>query len=96
MVIQARPIDSEHNALDILFVRLTSLPNPIQLDGLPLNVIPLTYETIRIKCELPNRSLAEIACDQVPVVLNSAMTDFASQGRTRKYNVCDLQNCKNH
>ncbi|KAI0705715.1 hypothetical protein C8Q76DRAFT_591558, partial [Earliella scabrosa] len=24
------------------------------------------------------------------------MTDFASQGRTRPYNVCDLQNCKTH
>ena len=32
--------------------------------------------------------------DQIPVVPNFAMTDFALQGHTRPYNVCDLQNCK--
>ena len=33
---------------------------------------------------------------QVDILPNFAMTVHASQGRTRKYNVCDISNCRNH
>lgn len=33
---------------------------------------------------------------QVEVLPNFAMTDFASQGKTRPYNVVDLNNCRSH
>lgn len=91
-----RPIDAEHTVLDILFVQLTSPPKPLQLEGLPLNVVPIEHETINVACNLPDRQVLNISRDQVLVVLNFEMTDFDSQGRTRQYNVCNLQNCRSH
>jgi len=37
-----------------------------------------------------------ISREQVPVLANFGMTDFASQGRTRPFNVVDLNNCHSH
>ena len=93
---KTRPIDEDHVALDVLFVRLTSPPQPIQLEDLPENVVPVAHEQINIACTLPDGKVVNISRGQVPIVLNFGMTDFGSQGRTRKYNVCDLQNCRNH
>ena len=90
------PISEHEETLETLFVKLTAAPTPIKLEGLPENVVPLSHLSKRVKCKLPNGMLLEILRDQVPVVPNFAMTDFASQGRTRPYNVCDLQNCKTH
>ncbi|RPD67887.1 hypothetical protein L226DRAFT_423547, partial [Lentinus tigrinus ALCF2SS1-7] len=92
----SRPISEDKVALDTLFVKLTAAPSKVQVKGLPENVIPLVHQTRKVKCKLPNGKLIEINRDQVPVVPNFAMTDFASQGRTRPNNVCDIQNCKNH
>ena len=89
-------ITQEKQALDTLFVKLTAAPIPLQLDGLPENVVPLTHLNRKVKCKLPNGMLLEVNRDQVPVVPNFSMTDFASQGRTRPNNVCDLQNCRSH
>lgn len=58
--------------------------------------MPVVHEHINVACTLPDGKVVNISRGQVPVVLNFAMTDFGSQGRTRKYNVCDLQNCRNH
>jgi hypothetical protein len=33
---------------------------------------------------------------QIPVLPNFAMTDYASQGKTRKINVVDLNSCRSH
>ena len=92
----SRPISENQFALDTLFVKLTAAPMPIKLPGLPQNVIPLSHQSKKIKCKLPNGMILEVNHDQVPVVPNFAMTDFASQGRTRPNNVCDLQNCRSH
>jgi len=45
---------------------------------------------------LPNDNILTVSRDQVPVIPNFAMTDFASQGRTRTNNVVDLHNCRSH
>jgi hypothetical protein len=37
-----------------------------------------------------------ITRSQVEVIPNFAMTDFASQGKTRPYNIVDLNNCRSH
>ncbi|RPD64013.1 hypothetical protein L227DRAFT_584447 [Lentinus tigrinus ALCF2SS1-6] len=78
----SRPISEDKVALDTLFVKLTAAPSKVQVKGLPENVIPLVHQTRKVKCKLPNGKLIEINRDQVPVVPNFAMTDFASQGRT--------------
>jgi hypothetical protein len=38
------------DVLDTLFVVLTNPPTPVKLDGLPLNVIPLTRTSITTSC----------------------------------------------
>ncbi|KAI0055032.1 hypothetical protein BV25DRAFT_1762200, partial [Artomyces pyxidatus] len=88
------PHDQE--TLDTVFIKLTKPPQPVQLDGLPENVVPISRQTTRVKCEMPNDIPTWIAREQVPLLPNFAMTDYASQGRTRPYNVVDLKNCRGH
>ena len=45
---------------------------------------------------MPNGSVLSVTRTQVCVVPNFAMTDFASQGRTRINNVVDLHGAKKH
>lgn len=83
----------EHDTLDIVFVKLLSPPKPIKLSGLEENVIPIAPATVAVSAKLPNGTVRNISRTQIPIIPNFAMTDFNSQGRTRQYNVCDLQNC---
>ncbi|TFK53511.1 hypothetical protein OE88DRAFT_1626505, partial [Heliocybe sulcata] len=84
------------NILDTLFVELVNPPTPVQLDDLPLNIVPINREHMEIECRLPNDTLEKIIRQQIPVLPNFAMTDYASQGRTRPNNVVDLNNCNSH
>lgn len=69
---------------------------PIKLEGLEENIVPVTAEPIHINCKLPSGSSQTISRTQVPVLINFSMTDYASQGRSRTYNVVDLQECRTH
>jgi len=89
---KAHYITHDKLALDVLFVRLTNPPTTVQLEGLPENVV-LSQTVISIKCDMPNDNVMRISREQVPVLANFGMTDFASQGRTRPFNVVDLNNC---
>lgn len=82
--------------LDILFVKLHNPPRTIQLEDLPVNVVPIPRRSKAVKCELHNDQLAFVERSQVMVLPNFAMTDYASQGRTRPDNVVDLNNCRDH
>ncbi|KIL57946.1 hypothetical protein M378DRAFT_15905 [Amanita muscaria Koide BX008] len=82
--------------LDTLFVKLVNPPTCVALDGLPQNVVPLTCTTSAITCRLPDDSKISLSRSQVEVLPNFAMTDFASQGKTRPYNPVDLFNCRSH
>jgi hypothetical protein len=82
--------------LDVLFVELTNPPTEIQLDGLPKNTVPLTCSTNTITCSLPDDSKIQISRSQVEVLPSFAMTDFASQGKTRPQNPVDLSHCRSH
>jgi hypothetical protein len=84
------------NVLDTLFVKLTNPPKTVKIDGLPENVVPITRHTTATMCLLPNDDTISLSRDQVLVLPNFAMTDYASQGRTRPDNVVDLSSCKNH
>src|SRR6185369_5054901 len=82
--------------LKTLFVELQNPPRPIQLDGLPMNVVPISPESKVISCDLPDGTQLKINRSQIPVIPNFAMTDYCSQGRTRPFNVIHLNNCRTH
>ncbi|KAJ6464410.1 hypothetical protein C8R45DRAFT_840437 [Mycena sanguinolenta] len=82
--------------LDTLFVELVDLPKPIQIPGLPANVVALTARKDSIWCNLPDDSTIQVTRSQIPVLPNFAMTDYSSQGKTRPINVVDLNNCRTH
>ncbi|KAJ7138717.1 hypothetical protein C8R43DRAFT_1089292 [Mycena crocata] len=69
--------------LDTLFVRLVKPPRDIKIEGLPLNVVPLT------------RTLTHITLtrEQVVALLNFGMTDYTSQGKNRSENPVELAKC---
>jgi hypothetical protein len=82
--------------LDTLFVMLSNPPSPVQLDGLPLNVVPLVPSSQSVKCSLSDDTIININRKQVMILPNFGMTDYASQGKTRPDNPVDLNNCENH
>ncbi|KAJ7315245.1 hypothetical protein DFH08DRAFT_715897, partial [Mycena albidolilacea] len=82
--------------LDTLFVELISPPKTIHIDGLPPNIVALPKTTKKIWCTLPDDKTVQINREQVLVLPNFAMTDYASQGKTRPINIVDLNNCKDH
>jgi len=84
------------NVLDTLFVKLKNPPKTVKIDGLPENVVPITRHTTSTMCALPNDDTVFLSRDQVLVLPNFAMTDYASQGRTRPDNIVDLSSCRNH
>lgn len=93
---QAAKGPSGQNVLDTLFVRLDNPPKDITIPGLPLNIVPLSRATKPIICTTPNDMFVSVERSQVHVLPNFGMTDYASQGKTRKFNVVDLNMCKDH
>jgi len=71
-------------------------PHNIKIDGLPDNVVPIHPTTNTVRVTLPSGNQYFIQRKQVEVLVNFAMTDFASQGKTRIYNVADLNNLSSH
>jgi hypothetical protein len=84
------------DVLDTLFVKLKDPPKTVKIDGLPVNVVPITRHTTATMCSLPNDDEISLSRDQVLVLPNFAMTDYSSQGRTRPDNVVDLNSCRTH
>lgn len=68
--------------LDTLFVKLVNPPKTVKIDGLPNNVVPITRHSTATLCSLPNDDQVSLSRDQVLILLNFAMTDYSSQGRT--------------
>jgi hypothetical protein len=87
---------SGQRILDTLFVRLTNPPQTIQIQGLPENVVPIIKTKKTITCQFINDDKIVIERDQVDVLPNFSMTDYASQGKTRTVNVVHLNNCRSH
>ena len=83
------------NVLETLYLELKNPPKTIQLPHLPKNTIPMTRSSKTIKCSLPNDYEINVIRQQVNVLPNFSMTDYASQGKTRPYNVVNLSHCKN-
>ncbi len=87
---------SKKEVLKTLFVELLNPPTPIKLDGLPINIVPISPDSKTIGCDLPDGTELMISRSQIPVIPNFAMTDYCSQGRTRPFNVMHLNMCKTH
>lgn len=84
------------NILDTLFVEVINPPKKVNIPGLPPNVVPLTRGTKKIWCALRDNHVFNVSPDQVLVLPNFAMTDYSSQGKSRDFNIVDLNNCKKH
>jgi hypothetical protein len=82
-----------HRTLDTLFVKLDKPPRQIQIPGLPENVVPIVKDTKTVECVFPSDLKESIERQQVWVLPNFAMTDYAAQGKTRPYNVVHLNSC---
>ncbi|KAJ8694057.1 hypothetical protein PTI98_008990 [Pleurotus ostreatus] len=84
------------HVLDVLFVKLKSPPVDVQFDGLPVNVVPILRTASHTWCELPSGKWLHVSRSQVEITVNYAMTDFASQGKTRVHNVVHLNDTTSH
>ncbi len=82
--------------LDTLYVKLISPPKNIQVPHLPPNVVPIPRSSTYVTCLMDDGGKIGVRRQQVLVLPNFAMTDYASQGKTRPLNVVDLTHCKNH
>jgi Helitron helicase-like domain at N-terminus/PIF1-like helicase len=82
--------------LDTLFVKLDQPAKTIKIKDLPDNIVPLTKIPSSILCVTPSELALRISRSQIPVLPNFAMTDYASQGKTRFINVIDLSSCRDH
>jgi hypothetical protein len=82
--------------LDTLFVKLKDPPTCVKIPGLPENVVPIYPTTTQISAMLPNDKKFYISRTQVEVLVNFAMTDFGSQGKSRPWNVSDPNNLRSH
>ncbi|KAK7685961.1 hypothetical protein QCA50_010771 [Cerrena zonata] len=87
---------SQKLVLEVLFVELSNPAATVQLPNLPPNVVPLTPRTESVKVELRSGSSVSVNRSQIPIIPNFAMTDYASQGRTRPFNPVDLRFCWTH
>ena len=79
--------------LETLFMKLTE---PLKFNDLPLNVVPIVKMASSVKCRLVDDQVCSVNHLQVLVLPNFAMTDYASQGKTRPDNVVDLTHCTSH
>ncbi|KAH9884311.1 hypothetical protein C8Q73DRAFT_749459 [Cubamyces lactineus] len=83
--------------LDVLFVRLANPSEPVQIAGLPPNVVPITRQKRSVRCTLPVGDITvSVVREQVPCLQNFALTDYACQGLTRARNVVHPKYCRNH
>ena len=82
--------------LETLFIKLKDPPTTVNVPGLPENIVPVYPTTTNIIAMLPSDEKVYVSRTQVEVLVNFAMTDFASQGKTRPQNPSDLNNLKTH
>lgn len=76
--------------LEVLFVELANPPQPVKFEDLPLNVVPIMRSSVNTTVSLPTGENLYVSRSQVEIAVNYSMTDFASQGKTRHFNVVNL------
>lgn len=93
---KTRQLDKDHVGLDTVFVELANKELNIQIEGLPKHVVPVHHVALPIVCKFPNGDKRTVKRDQIPLIPNFASTDYGAQGRTRQYNVVDLNSFQSH
>lgn len=84
------------DVLDMLFVELINPPTPVRIKNLLENIVPLTRTCISTSCQLPDDTRIAVSCNQIKALPNFVMTDYASQGKTRLYNIVELSYSCSH
>ena len=79
-----------------LFVKLDKPSKKIKIPGLPENDVPIVKTSKTIQCTYLNDLSVSIEQQQVPILPNFAMTDYASQGKSRPKNIIHLSSCHSH
>ena len=64
--------------LDVIFVELKNPPTPMKLRGLPLDTVPICRAKQSLYVGFSNKHLLGVNRDQIPLLPNFAMTDYAS------------------
>jgi hypothetical protein len=82
--------------LDTLFVKLDKPAKFVKIDGLPENVVPIVKSLKTVECVFSSDLAEYVERSQVWVLPNFSMTDYASQGKIRPFNLVDLSHCRNH
>ncbi|KAJ3820791.1 hypothetical protein F5880DRAFT_1440619, partial [Lentinula raphanica] len=93
---QSSKKSSDHEHLEVLFVLLINPPSPIQIEGLPINVVPIVSRESKGYVSLPDDSKIYITRKQVDILLGFAMTAYASQGQSLMENATDLNTLSDH
>ena len=93
---QSKQGSNGQTVLDTLFVKLKDPPTCVRIPGLPENIVPVYPTTTNISAMLPNDEKFYISRKQVEVLVNFAMTDFGSQGKSRPWNISDPNNLRSH
>ncbi|KAJ3965254.1 hypothetical protein EV361DRAFT_781854, partial [Lentinula raphanica] len=86
----------DHEHLQTLFILLIKPPSPIQIEGLPVNVVPIVCRENKGYITLPDDTRIFVTRKQVDVLLGFAMTAYASQGQSLSENATDLNTLNDH
>ncbi|KAJ4479779.1 hypothetical protein C8J55DRAFT_429465 [Lentinula edodes] len=84
------------DVLDVVFILLSDPPNPLKVDGLPPNVVPITRRKSSGYIYLPDDSKIYVSRFQVDILPGFSMTAHASQGQGMVTNATDLNTLKDH
>ncbi|KDR72200.1 hypothetical protein GALMADRAFT_1343753, partial [Galerina marginata CBS 339.88] len=90
-------LDDGKETLKTLFIKLNKPPRDVKFNGLPKNVVPIpTAMHGPLAIRTPSGDYLSVKRWQVPALPFFAMTDYASQGKTREANLVDIGRSRNH
>ncbi|KAJ3833423.1 hypothetical protein F5878DRAFT_546597 [Lentinula raphanica] len=82
--------------LETIFVLLDNPPTEVQIDHLPVNVVPISRRKTTGYIALPDDTKICITRNQVDILPGFAMTAHASQGQSLHSNAIDLNTLTDH
>ncbi|KAJ6494130.1 hypothetical protein DFH09DRAFT_880356, partial [Mycena vulgaris] len=82
--------------LETLSVKLINPLWDIQIEGLPINVVPLVWTVSHIAVLLEDNTFLFALREQIVALINFGTTNYTSQGKSRPWNVVELVNCRTH
>ena len=84
------------NYLNVLYIKLTGKGHDKKYhDLLPIGVVPLTPITRNFVVKIQKKSVI-VRRTQIAAILNFAITDYGSQGKSRPWNIFSVTDCTDH